>query len=210
MRPALWKAVADHLKKHEAAYRLTARDDFNARVVLKGSKALVRAFYQPREGDVPGELRSRAKVVNFGVLYGMSAFRLSNELGISGGQAKDWIEAASVPSKVAARLRIAGSLGSSARAAAGASAATSASAASPTATATEIAMHRSPADPKAEPRTTCSRRSAVERSTTPGTVRAAPAPKWASARRGLPPARRRRRWSRHVRPPGVWTAPATK
>jgi hypothetical protein len=55
MRPALWKAVADHLKTHEAAYRLTARDDFNARVALKGSKALIRAFYQPREGDVPGE-----------------------------------------------------------------------------------------------------------------------------------------------------------
>ena len=55
MRPALWKAVAEHLKTHDAAYRLTARDDFNARVVLKGSKALVRAFYQPREGDVPGE-----------------------------------------------------------------------------------------------------------------------------------------------------------
>lgn len=55
MRPALWKAVADHLKKHEQPYRLTAKDDFNARVVLKGSKALVRAFYQPREGDVPGE-----------------------------------------------------------------------------------------------------------------------------------------------------------
>ena len=55
MRPALWKAVAGHLKAHDAAYRLTARDDFNARVTLKGSTALVRAFYQPREGDVPGE-----------------------------------------------------------------------------------------------------------------------------------------------------------
>jgi len=55
MRPALWKAVAENLKAHDAAYRLTARDDFNARVTLKGSKALVRAFYQPREGDVPGE-----------------------------------------------------------------------------------------------------------------------------------------------------------
>jgi hypothetical protein len=55
MRPALWKAVAENLKAHDAAYRLTARDDFNARVTLKGSTALVRAFYQPREGDVPGE-----------------------------------------------------------------------------------------------------------------------------------------------------------
>ena len=55
MRPALWKAVAERLKQHDAVYRLTARDDFNARVTLKGSTALVRAFYQPREGDVPGE-----------------------------------------------------------------------------------------------------------------------------------------------------------
>lgn len=55
MRPALWKAVSERLKVHDAAYRLTARDDFNARVKLPGSSALVRAFYQPREGDVPGE-----------------------------------------------------------------------------------------------------------------------------------------------------------
>ena len=37
--------------------------------------------------------RRAAKTINFGVLYGMSAFRLSNELNISGSQAKDWIEA---------------------------------------------------------------------------------------------------------------------
>lgn len=55
MRPALWKAVADHLKKLDQPYRLTAKDDFNARVQFKGSTALIRAFYQPREGDVPGE-----------------------------------------------------------------------------------------------------------------------------------------------------------
>ncbi len=55
MRPALWKAVAAHLKKLGQPYRLTVRDDFNARVQFKGSTALIRAFYQPREGDVPGE-----------------------------------------------------------------------------------------------------------------------------------------------------------
>ena len=55
MRPALWKAVAERLKQQDAAYRLTARDDFNARVTIKSSTALIRAFYQPREGDVPGE-----------------------------------------------------------------------------------------------------------------------------------------------------------
>jgi DNA polymerase-1 len=43
--------------------------------------------------DLTADQRRAAKTINFGVLYGMSAFRLSNELGISGSQAKDWIEA---------------------------------------------------------------------------------------------------------------------
>ncbi|HYC92175.1 MAG TPA: DNA polymerase I [Thermoanaerobaculia bacterium] len=43
--------------------------------------------------ELTAEQRRAAKVINFGVLYGMSSFRLSNELGISGAQAKDWIEA---------------------------------------------------------------------------------------------------------------------
>ncbi|HEY2829763.1 MAG TPA: DNA polymerase I [Thermoanaerobaculia bacterium] len=37
--------------------------------------------------------RRAAKTINFGVLYGMSAFRLSNELDIPTGQAKDFIDA---------------------------------------------------------------------------------------------------------------------
>ncbi|MBV8516789.1 MAG: DNA polymerase I [Acidobacteria bacterium] len=43
--------------------------------------------------DLTAEQRRAAKVINFGVLYGMSAFRLSNELSISTAQAKDWIDA---------------------------------------------------------------------------------------------------------------------
>jgi len=39
------------------------------------------------------EQRRAAKTINFGVLYGMSAFRLSNELNISTGEAKAWIDA---------------------------------------------------------------------------------------------------------------------
>src|SRR5215212_7557535 len=39
------------------------------------------------------EQRRAAKTINFGVLYGMSAFRLSNELNISTGEAKDFIDA---------------------------------------------------------------------------------------------------------------------
>nr|MCR4626372.1 DNA polymerase I [Treponema sp.] len=40
---------------------------------------------------VTAEQRRLAKTINFGVIYGMSAFRLSNELGISRTQAQDFI-----------------------------------------------------------------------------------------------------------------------
>ncbi|UCG38905.1 MAG: DNA polymerase I [bacterium] len=42
-------------------------------------------------GDVEPELRRRAKVINFGIIYGMSAFGLSRELGIPPGEAADII-----------------------------------------------------------------------------------------------------------------------
>ena len=41
--------------------------------------------------EVTRELRGRAKTINFGVLYGMSAFRLSNELGIPRKEADAFI-----------------------------------------------------------------------------------------------------------------------
>ena len=43
-------------------------------------------------GLVTREMRARAKTVNFGVLYGMSAFRLAREQGISRREAEDIIE----------------------------------------------------------------------------------------------------------------------
>jgi DNA polymerase-1 len=41
---------------------------------------------------VTPELRRRAKVINFGILYGMSPFGLSRELGIGGKEAKQYID----------------------------------------------------------------------------------------------------------------------
>jgi len=41
---------------------------------------------------INGEMRRQAKVINFGVLYGMSAFGLSRELGISQKQAQAYID----------------------------------------------------------------------------------------------------------------------
>jgi DNA polymerase-1 len=42
--------------------------------------------------DVTSEQRSRAKAVNFGVIYGMSSFGLSEELNISRKEADDYIK----------------------------------------------------------------------------------------------------------------------
>ncbi|MDP2657359.1 MAG: DNA polymerase I, partial [Candidatus Deferrimicrobium sp.] len=73
---------------------------------LSGDAELIRRF---RQGDdihtataagvfgvdpsaVTPELRRRAKVINFGILYGMSPFGLSRELGIGGKEAKTYIE----------------------------------------------------------------------------------------------------------------------
>ncbi|MFT7581097.1 MAG: DNA polymerase-1 [Myxococcota bacterium] len=45
------------------------------------------------ESEVTGDERAMAKTINFGILYGMSAFRLAKEQGISRSEAKDYIEA---------------------------------------------------------------------------------------------------------------------
>ena len=48
-------------------------------------------FKAPLE-QVPGELRRQAKVINFGIIYGMSAFGLSRELGITPKMAQIYID----------------------------------------------------------------------------------------------------------------------
>ena len=57
--------------------------------VHKATAALI--FGVPAQ-EVTAEMRRTAKTINFGVMYGMSAFRLSNELGIPRGQAQGFIE----------------------------------------------------------------------------------------------------------------------
>ena len=48
--------------------------------------------YNVSPEDVTREMRSAAKAVNFGIIYGQSAFGLSQSLGISNGEAKEIIE----------------------------------------------------------------------------------------------------------------------
>ena len=47
-------------------------------------------FGVPVEG-MPSDVRRRAKAINFGIIYGISAFGLANQLGIERGVARDYI-----------------------------------------------------------------------------------------------------------------------
>jgi DNA polymerase-1 len=69
--PQLKKAFADELDIHA----MTASEMFG--VPVKG---------------MPREIRSRAKAINFGIIYGISAFGLSNQLGIPRSEADDYIK----------------------------------------------------------------------------------------------------------------------
>ncbi len=68
--PALTQAFADDLDIHA----MTASEMFG--VPIK---------------DMPSEVRRRAKAINFGIIYGISAFGLSQNLGISRSEAGDYI-----------------------------------------------------------------------------------------------------------------------
>jgi DNA polymerase-1 len=56
-------------------------------------RATASKIFNVPEDQLTHDQRRAAKTINFGVLYGMSAFRLSNELNIPTSQAKDFIEA---------------------------------------------------------------------------------------------------------------------
>ena len=49
-------------------------------------------IFDVKEKDVAPEMRTMAKRVNFGIIYGMSAFGLSKDLNISAGEAQDFID----------------------------------------------------------------------------------------------------------------------
>ncbi|MGZ8831180.1 MAG: DNA polymerase I, partial [Thermoanaerobaculia bacterium] len=55
-------------------------------------RATASKIFNIPEEQVTVDQRRAMKTINFGVLYGMSAFRLSNELGISTGEAKEFID----------------------------------------------------------------------------------------------------------------------
>ena len=50
-----------------------------------------RVFHVPQD-QVTHQMRSRAKAVNFGIVYGISAFSLSQDIGVTVAEAKEYME----------------------------------------------------------------------------------------------------------------------
>jgi DNA polymerase-1 len=67
---------------------------------LSGDEGLLQAFAENKdihsataaEADVTADQRRSAKAINFGLMYGMSAFGLGKQLGISRGQAQEYVD----------------------------------------------------------------------------------------------------------------------
>jgi DNA polymerase-1 len=70
------KKLTEAFKKGEDIHRATA----------------ARIFGVSPADEVTPEMRRRAKVVNFGVIYGMGAFRLAREFGMPMNEAKEFID----------------------------------------------------------------------------------------------------------------------
>jgi len=68
----------------ELIRRFRAGDDIHT--------ATAAAVFGVASAEVTAEQRRKAKVINFGILYGMSPFGLSRELAIGGKEAKEYIE----------------------------------------------------------------------------------------------------------------------
>lgn len=77
--------ILAHLAGDENLQRAFAQDqdihDFTAALI-----------FEVKEEDVTREMRDTAKRVNFGIIYGMSAFGLAKDLGIPQPQAQDFID----------------------------------------------------------------------------------------------------------------------
>lgn len=78
--------ILAHLSRDESFLAAFAQGhDFHATIAAK--------VYGVEPGDVTADMRSRVKQFSYGIAYGMSAFGVSQRLGIEVGDARDFIDA---------------------------------------------------------------------------------------------------------------------
>ena len=95
--PTGWKLMMADYSQIELRFLAHFCGDSTLREVFENDEdihtAVAAQVYEVPIEDVSKDMRRRAKVINFGIIYGQSAFGLSKELGISREEAEEFIDA---------------------------------------------------------------------------------------------------------------------
>lgn len=110
MRTKLGREIRKAFKSNKEGWKIISADysqvEIRILAELSKEKVLIEAFknnedihsltamkiFKVTSDEMTTELRSRAKAINFGIIYGMGPRRLSEETGVSLKEAKDFIE----------------------------------------------------------------------------------------------------------------------
>jgi len=93
--PAGWRVVAADYSQIELRIMAHLSGDPGLLAAFHGGQDVHRAtaaeVFGVPQGDVDADQRRAAKVINFGLIYGMGAFGLARQLGVSRGEAQDYM-----------------------------------------------------------------------------------------------------------------------
>lgn len=94
--PQGWKFLACDYSQIELRLAAHLSQDHNLMTVFTENQdvhtATAQGIYQVSQEEITKEMRSFAKTINFGILYGMGAYALSRNLGISYAEAQHMLE----------------------------------------------------------------------------------------------------------------------
>ncbi len=93
--PEGWRVVAADYSQIELRIMAHLSGDAGLLAAFHGGQDVHRAtaaeVFGVPQGDVDANQRRAAKAINFGLMYGMSAFGLARQLGVSRGEAQDYM-----------------------------------------------------------------------------------------------------------------------